>query len=643
MEDEVPGGISSMLKHNRPSRWSSLTAAVLFLAAGMAGFWGAGAVDPVSWIGELVTRTPAAAANTALAESAGETCTKPCCPPKDSGSCEKKESLDAGPQGEAKACCPKCATKSAAQPEGPEQGDACCPPKGGERVGEAALPSADRIVWSQPLIEEYKAKGDWCVSHGVPESRCVKCNPALTADFKAAGNWCSAHEVPEDLCALCNKALVQLGIGRDWCEKHGLPESQCVLCSPERAIRAEDPGKGIEEQLAGFAAATAGARLEEALSSSASSAVAQRTGLNPNCPLHGVKVRIGSSQAVDEAGLKIEPVGTQRITQSLSCYGDVQYDQSRYALLSPRSSGIVQAVKVNLGQKVAAGDVLAVIDSAEFGKAKADFLRAIAAMKRWEWVSDSYQSTNGAGAVARKEVVEAQAELESAHVEAAIARQTLRNFGLSDAEIDAVGEAKDTATQLSLRAPFDSTVVSIESVPGELAERGTPLLAVADLSRMWLCLDVLAKDLPQVSLGMPVAFRADGLEDETFTGTVSWISTDLDPKTRMGEVRAELDNSGAVLRSGLFGLGGIALHQDEEVLAVPTEAVQWDGCCNVVFVQQGADVFEPRKVRLGEQSNGAYVVQAGLLPGERVVTQGSYLMKTEILKGSIGAGCCGND
>jgi cobalt-zinc-cadmium efflux system membrane fusion protein len=90
----------------------------------------------------------------------------------------------------------------------------------------------------------------------------------------------------------------------------------------------------------------------------------------------------------------------------------------------------------------------------------------------------------------------------------------------------------------------------------------------------------------------------------------------------------------------MFGRARIVLHDNDQVLTVAREAVQTDGCCQLVFVKQDEKSFVPRKVSIGAQANGHVEILAGLSAGERVVTDGSFLMKTEILKRNIGAGCC---
>jgi cobalt-zinc-cadmium efflux system membrane fusion protein len=95
-----------------------------------------------------------------------------------------------------------------------------------------------------------------------------------------------------------------------------------------------------------------------------------------------------------------------------------------------------------------------------------------------------------------------------------------------------------------------------------------------------------------------------------------------------------------MLRANMFGQAQVAVRTNENAMLVSQEAVQWDGCCNVVFVRHTDTIYQPYQVTLGYEHDGYYVVERGLPAGESVVTQGSFLLKTEILKGSIGAGCC---
>ena len=173
---------------------------------------------------------------------------------------------------------------------------------------------------------------------------------------------------------------------------------------------------------------------------------------------------------------------------------------------------------------------------------------------------------------------------------------------------------------------------------GELADPSRPLLTVTDLSRVWVLLDLFEKQIGRVEVGQDAVFTADAYPERPFKGRIAWISAQVDPDTRTLPARVEVKNAKRLLKSNLFGTASIVVRREEAALVVPKEAVQWEGCHHVVFVPVEDGVYQTKKVELGADLGKDYEIVAGLLPGERVVTTGSFLLKTEILKGSIGAG-----
>ncbi len=221
------------------------------------------------------------------------------------------------------------------------------------------------------------------------------------------------------------------------------------------------------------------------------------------------------------------------------------------------------------------------------------------------------------------------------------ARRGLLIAGVSEAEIDDLAAGKEMRLgRYEVRSPMAGVIVNRHAVVGESIDTQTPLFTVADLSTMWLTLSLEERDLAVAGRGAGVLFLVDGLPGRSFAGRLEWISSEVDPRTRTVSARTALDNGAGLLRANMFGQARVQVRDEEEVLAVPVEAVQSDGCCTLAFVRQSDTLFRPRKIELGVTSNGYVEVIKGLASGEPVVTTGSFLMKTEIMKGSIGAGCC---
>ena len=316
------------------------------------------------------------------------------------------------------------------------------------------------------------------------------------------------------------------------------------------------------------------------------------------------------------------------------------FNGDRFAHITPRASGVIQRVEKQLGDPVRAGDTLAVIDSAELGSAKAELLQAHAASKLWQQNYERQRTLAQTGDTAQREVLEAETKLAEANITASRAGQRLRNLGLANEAIEEIKRTGDTTSLLRITAPFDAVVVDRHAVTGEVVDMEHILFSIADTRLMWAMLDVYEADAGAVALGQSVMLRLAGLEDQPVAGKVTWISPQVDLKTRTLKVRAEIENSRGMLRANMAGKAILTIRDRADLLMAPRQAIQWEGCCNVVFVPRSATEFQPRKVRLGYEVDGWCAIEEGLSGDELVVTQGSFLLKTELMKGSIGAGCC---
>src|SRR5262249_12477607 len=156
---------------------------------------------------------------------------------------------------------------------------------------------------------------------------------------------------------------------------------------------------------------------------------------------------------------------------------------------------------------------------------------------------------------------------------------------------------------------------------GEVATSAQPQFTVADLSRMWITLEVRQEDVPRVQQGQRILFQPDGLPDIEASGTVSWISSEVDERPRTVGVRAEVDNIKGQLRARTFGSGRILTGERADAVAVPRDALQWDSAATVVFVRTEDELaFQPRKVRPGLHDQEFVEVLNGLRAGEVVAT-----------------------
>jgi cobalt-zinc-cadmium efflux system membrane fusion protein len=472
----------------------------------------------------------------------------------------------------------------------------------------------------------------FCEEHQIAEAQCPFCDASLIEKL----GQCNEHGVPEALCYQCNPALIPaFKATGDWCGGHDRPESQCYICNPELAPAPKQKNGPAESS---DASTSVEAHLD--MTSTYDDLPRSQKPPSVHCSTQNLVVRFDTPEIARDAGLEFATVESRPITKTIECNAVAAYDGNRYAQLSSQVPGVVAAVHKDLGEQVERGEPLVTVTSAVLGAAKAAYLRAATAVHLWEQNNKRESDLLERGVSTERDVLEAEARLAESRIALSGARGELLSLGLSEKHIDEVARTGNTSAAYALTSSFSGVVVERNAVVGEVVDSSKTLCSIADISRMWALLDVYESEAREVRAGQPVVLRVDGLPGEAFGGEITWVSTQVDPHTRTLRARAELDNSDGALRANMFAQAIVSVHDRHETLVVPETAVQWEGCCNVVFVKKSDMLYEPRKVHLGSATGTVYEVLSGLSSGEEVVTQGSFLLKTEILKGSIGAGCC---
>lgn len=468
----------------------------------------------------------------------------------------------------------------------------------------------------------------------------------------ARSDWCEEHGVPESQCVECNPDLMPIGPDYGWCLEHGV--HNCPLEHPDVAQLKETP----------IVAKTDLQRAARAL------ALRPRPENNAVCSAYQRRIQFASAASVNEAGVDVELVERQPITEWVPGNGEITYDATRLASLSSRLPGTVWGVLKNVGDRVQKGEVLAVVDAMEVGRLKSGLVKALVAEELARQNVDRLRGLSD-GVVAGKLILETDAKLARAEAEMLNAEQSLANLGLGvDASMlrglsrkDVMGRLRflglpddltrqldlqtATANLIPIRSPMNGVIVDRQVVAGEVVDPAHTLFQVADTSRMWLMLNIPLEEADLLSIGQSVRFQPDGTSGVAI-GTLSWISTAADRQTRMVKVRADLDNSAGTLRDETFGTGQVVLREEPDAIIVPAEAVHWEGCCHAVFVRdkgyfsspESPKVFHVRSVRIGATEEDSNEIIAGLLPGEVVVTKGSDVLRAQLLKNSLGEGCC---
>ena len=291
---------------------------------------------------------------------------------------------------------------------------------------------------------------------------------------------------------------------------------------------------------------------------------------------------------------------------------------------------MVRTILADVGAHVDAGAGLAVIESAAVGADAAD-LRA--ARTRLEVARTNLYRANRLreqGISAARDVLDARREREDAQAAVATAEAAL-----AVVETDA-----DSTGTYTLASPIAGVVVRRTTTVGQLVGIDGALFEVNDTSTMWAEVDVPEAELAAVAVGQQVVLRVDGLAGREFGGRLSYLASEIDPRTRSAAGRVVLDNPDGLLRANAFAEARIIVAPPREVVLVPRAAVQRAKSVQLVFVRLGADLFEARRVRTGARAGELVAITGSVRADDEVVSEGSFLLKTETLRESIGAGCC---
>ena len=191
---------------------------------------------------------------------------------------------------------------------------------------------------------------------------------------------------------------------------------------------------------------------------------------------------------------------------------------------------------------------------------------------------------------------------------------------------------------IPIRSPLEGVVIARNISVGQVVDTGFDAFDVSDLATVWVTAALNQQDLSLVHIGAPAQVVTSGYPDQTFPGHVAMVGDTLDPQTRTVPVRVVVPNPQRKLRPGMFASAHLAEPSTRDALFVPEDALQDINGMRVVFVVRDGKTFQARTVELGTRSNGKAEVLTGLSPGDRIVVNGAFMVKSEMLKGTMGEG-----
>lgn len=220
-------------------------------------------------------------------------------------------------------------------------------------------------------------------------------------------------------------------------------------------------------------------------------------------------------------------------------------------------------------------------------------------------------------------------------------RLTKLNFDVNDTvkagSVVALMESPELLGKpLELKAPIDGVITERNATVGELADKGRVIYTLSDPARLWAIAEVKERDIAAVKLGQAATFTTLAFPGEPFRGQVVLINNQVEGGARTVEVRIAVDNADGRLKPGMFADVEIVTTILDNVLLIPETALQTEGGSQIVFVAQGGSKFEKRVVQQGLEQSGQVQILDGIKAGEQVVTEGSFILKSEMLKGQLG-------
>ena len=342
----------------------------------------------------------------------------------------------------------------------------------------------------------------------------------------------------------------------------------------------------------------------------------------------GADVVLLDSMAVATAGIIVTPVQTVQTT-GIPVTGTITYDARRVSHIGPRIDGRIVRLVADIGDQVSAGQPLAILESAEVGQVRVQEREAEALVQIARENYQREERLEQQGISSRKELLDAAAELRRQEAALQSARERLRVLGAGHGE----------GGQYALTSPFAGVVVARDASLGEMASPADQIFTVANLSRLWIELDIYERDLSRVTTGQTVEVRTAAYPNRVFPGRIVYVGDVLDPEKRTVRARVEIPNDDRALKPGMFTSALIQVGgTGTPVVVVPQAAVQELEGRQVVFIPgDRAGEFRARPVEVGEQADdGRVVILSGLEAGDRIVTSGAFALRSELAEGEIG-------
>lgn len=347
--------------------------------------------------------------------------------------------------------------------------------------------------------------------------------------------------------------------------------------------------------------------------------------------------------AQKQVSLQVTSAAMETLKESIEVTGTVQPIDSHVGRVRPLTGGRLRTVLAKVGDKVRSGQPLAQLDNVEAGDLSSQYLSAQADLKKLQAQQAMAQEQLerdthlvAIGAVAQKELDSSKAEEKAMQASIEAQESLLSGLNVRMRRLGVDDGNQSSPSIIAIRSPFAGVVINVAAAPDTVVDPSSELFEVADLSRVWVQADVYEKDIGRIRVGQTASISVDSYPGEKFTGKMTYVGDIVDPQTRTVKVRCEVPNPATKLKLGMFVSVSLPTTFTKNALAIPATAVQQVENDEVVFVQRDPTHFEKRVVQLGENTGEWIEITSGLQKGDKVVSQGAFFVKSELLKEQLG-------
>jgi cobalt-zinc-cadmium efflux system membrane fusion protein len=438
----------------------------------------------------------------------------------------------------------------------------------------------------------------------------------------------------------------EAGCGEDdGCGKEKTEQSCAPAAGGSLDEHGEDDGHGHAER----SAPASSASIEERVSAKCECGVPIYQCAECRYEVGVVKLDPSLLKRADGGGLvQTQTVARTKVFAVLPTTGEVALNENAAVHISPRIAGIVESVSVDIGARVKAGDTLLTLVSVELGKALAEYERNQTLSALTEKVLARETKLREQKVGSEQDMIDAQITFEQHRTDLKASEQMLHVLGLTEEDLAAMREPLHGAGagRLFVRAPVAGTIIEKHAVPGEMAEAGKGLMLLSDLTTVWVWANIQSRDLAALLKAekrgaVAVEITVAAFPDRQFKGVLDYTGATMNEQTRTVKVRATVKNPDLELRPGMFCEVAISLANGraEEILAVPRAAVFADEGKSFVFKHWKDDFFVRQDVRKGRDFFGMLEILDGLQAGDTIAAEGAFLLKSDVLREKMGAGC----